>query len=288
MITRRGSAKPLLAVLVLTLVGVFGVRFSAASAGQENERPGIEQAAPSEADPSDADPYDTDSSDTDQETGKSLDGSDAPEAGQELQAPSSNQDAKTGRDLKSGEPQPSPNGESAPDPSVEDLQLGEPGRRDKVLAELYDQLGRAKDAEAAGPISDAIQQVWRLSGSDTIDLLISRADTFVKQSDLDMALQVLNQVVELAPQDAEGWHQRAMVHYLQHDDQQALTDIRRALVIDPQHYKALDGLGVVLQRLGDKKGALEAYRKALKVNPFLDSARQAVEELSRAVEGQDI
>jgi len=47
-------------------------------------------------------------------------------------------------------------------------------------------------------------------------------------------------------------------------------------------------LGVVLQRLGDKKGALEAYRKALKVNPFLESARQAVEELSRAVEGQDI
>ncbi len=283
MITRRGSANPLLAVLVLTLIGVFGVRFSAASAGQENEDPGTEQSEPLQADPSD-----TDSSDTDQETGTSLDGGDAPEPGQELQGPSSNQDAKSGRDLKSGEPQSSPNGESAPDPSAEDLQLGEPGRRDKVLAELYDQLGRAKDAEAAGPISDAIEQVWRLSGSDTIDLLMSRADTFVKQSDLDMALQVLNQVVELAPQDAEGWHQRATVHYLQQDDQQALADIRRALVIDPQHYKALDGLGVVLQRLGDRKGALEAYRKALKVNPFLESARQAVEELSRAVDGQDI
>jgi hypothetical protein len=39
---------------------------------------------------------------------------------------------------------------------------------------------------------------------------------------------------------------------------------------------------------GAKKEALEAYRKALKINPFLDDARQSVETLSREVEGQDI
>ena len=70
--------------------------------------------------------------------------------------------------------------------------------------------------------------------------------------------------------------------------QPALADLKRALVIDPQHYQALNGLGVLLQELGDKKGALEAFRKALQVNPFLDSARQRIEELSRSVEGQDI
>ena len=67
-----------------------------------------------------------------------------------------------------------------------------------------------------------------------------------------------------------------------------MSDLKRALLLDPQHYKALYGLGNVLIELGDKKGALEAFRKALKVNPFLDSARQRVDELKREVEGQDI
>ena len=47
-------------------------------------------------------------------------------------------------------------------------------------------------------------------------------------------------------------------------------------------------MGVVLQATGAKKEALQAYRKALEVNPFLDDARQEVESLSRDVEGQDI
>ena len=175
-----------------------------------------------------------------------------------------------------------------PDLSLEDLHLDEPGQRAKALGELYDELGHAKDAADALPIAEAIEQIWRISGSDTIDLLLDRADNFVKGADLDMAAQVLDSVVELAPEDAEGWHQRAMVHFMQQDYQAALADWKRGLVIDPRHYKALNGLGLVLEELGDKKGALEAFRKALKVNPFLDSARQRIEELSRAVEGQDI
>jgi tetratricopeptide (TPR) repeat protein len=79
-----------------------------------------------------------------------------------------------------------------------------------------------------------------------------------------------------------------MVHFMQQDYQAALADLKRGLVIDPRHYKALNGLGLVLEELDDKKGALEAFRKALEVNPFLDSARQRIEELFREVEGQDI
>jgi tetratricopeptide (TPR) repeat protein len=195
---------------------------------------------------------------------------------EEKEGPSSNADAKAGRE------------HGPPDLSLEELQLDQPGQRVKVLDELYDQLGHTKDAEDALPIAEAIEQIWRISGSDTIDLLLDRADNFVKGADLDMAAQVLDSVVELAPEDAEGWHQRAMVHFMQQDYQAALADWKRGLVIDPRHYKALNGLGLVLEDLDDKKGALEAFRKALEVNPFLDSARQRIEELSRAVEGQDI
>jgi tetratricopeptide (TPR) repeat protein len=244
-------AHVLLTVCVLTFVGCFDARVLPARAGAQDDAPQT-GAAPSQS------------------------GTPQGQPSEDEEGPSSNADAKTERE------------HGPPDLSLEELQLDEPGQRAKVLGELYDQLGHAKDAEDALPIAEAIEQIWRISGSDTIDLLLDRADTFVKGADLDMAAQVLDSVVELAPDDAEGWHQRAMVHFMQQDYQAALADLKRGLVIDPRHYKALNGLGLVLEELDDKKGALEAFRKALEVNPFLDSARQRIEELFREVEGQDI
>jgi tetratricopeptide (TPR) repeat protein len=253
---------------VLAIIGLCTARFNAARAGAPDEppKPGAEWLRPGPA-----------------QTGPA----------QDEEGPSSNADAKAAR-----EPGPDeggtdedglpPQGQESPDISADELRLEEPGQRAKVLGELYDALGRAKDAEDAVRIAESIEQIWRISGSDTVDLLLGRAETFVKESDLDLAARVLDSVVELAPDNAAALYQRGMVHFLQNDYQPAAADLRRALAIDPQHYKALNGLGVVLQALGDKKGALEALRKALKVNPFLDSARERIEELSRSVEGQDI
>jgi tetratricopeptide (TPR) repeat protein len=174
------------------------------------------------------------------------------------------------------------------DLSTDNLPLSDPVERPKMLAKLYDELGKAHDAHDAAPITETIERLWLLSGSDTVDLLMARADRFMKESDLDRALKILDATVDLAPDDAEAWRRRASVHFLQKDYEPALSDLRRALDIDPRHYKAINDLGVVLQTLGAKKEALETYRKALKINPVLDDARQSVETLSREVEDQDI
>ena len=163
-----------------------------------------------------------------------------------------------------------------------------PVDRAKVLAELYTQLAAAKDADAAAPIVEAIEQVWNNSGSDTVDLLIARAEHFIVEADLDLAVQILDAVIDIEPEAAEAWHQRALVHYMRQDYVHALSDLRRALQLDPKHFKAINALGLVLEETGNKKAALEAYRKALEVNPFLELTRQSVEQLSRDVEGQEL
>jgi tetratricopeptide (TPR) repeat protein len=178
-----------------------------------------------------------------------------------------------------------------------DLQLGdqpggvaptEPVDRPKMLAELYEKLGEAKNTTAAQPIMKAIEDLWTESGSDTIDLLMSRAAQFANREDADLSLAILDAVVDIAPQDAEAWYLRAKVHIIKGQPERAIADFRRALSIDPKHYKASNDLGLVLEEIGAKKEALKAYRKALEVNPFLDDARQGVEALKREVEGQDI
>lgn len=174
-------------------------------------------------------------------------------------------------------------------PHSDDLPLPTPQERPKMLAELYEQLGKARNAEAAVPIVEAIEALWRFSGSDTVDLLMRRAESFARADDLDLALKIIDSTVDIDPEQAEAWHLRAKVHYLKKDYGAAITDLRRALDRDPKHFAAMNDLGVVLEAIGAKKEALEAYRKALAVNPFLpESTKQAVEELAREVEGQRI
>jgi tetratricopeptide (TPR) repeat protein len=173
-------------------------------------------------------------------------------------------------------------------PDFEDLPLPAPADKPKVLGELYAQLAKARDEKAAQPIIETIEALWRLSGSDTVDLLMQRAEHFAKQEDLDLALQIMDATVDIAPDQAEAWHLRAKVHFLKQNYEQALTDLRRVLDRDPKHYAAMNDLGVVLESIGAKKEALEAYRKALVINPFLTDAKKAVDTLRREVEGQDI
>jgi tetratricopeptide (TPR) repeat protein len=168
------------------------------------------------------------------------------------------------------------------------LPLAVPLDRNKMLGELYDRLGAAKDLGEARPITDSIEELWRTSGSDTIDLLLSRSERLIKDADLDVASEILDAAIDLAPETAEAWHKRATVEFLRKNYESALSDIRRSLSLDPRNYRAMNDLGIMLEAKGEKKDALEAYRKALKANPFLDEARDAIKDLTHEVEGQDI
>lgn len=180
----------------------------------------------------------------------------------------------------------------AADPAQQSRIEAEPPKSEKsrhqILAELYDSLRKASDEDSAGLIAGAIEKLWLRSGSDTVDLLMNRAIQMVNEEDLDVALKILDSVISLAPDYSEGWNQRATVHFLKKDYESSLNDLRRVLRIDPQHFKAINGLGLIMQELGDKKSALKAFRQVLKVHPHLGVARQSVEELVREVEGQGI
>ena len=164
----------------------------------------------------------------------------------------------------------------------------DPAERPILLAGLYERLMEAKTPGEAAPITEAIEELWAMSGSDTVDLLMSRATQFANNSDVDLSLAVLDAVVDIAPEEVEAWYLRAKVNVLAGNPERALADLRRALNLDEKHYRAITDLGLVLEQLGAKKEALKAYRQALTVNPYMDEAKAGVDALSREVEGQDI
>ena len=162
------------------------------------------------------------------------------------------------------------------------------GDKKKLLEDLYKQLRETTEAEDAKVVTSAIERLWLRSGSDTVDLLMARTAKLLEDEKYDLALNILDSILELAPDYAEGWTRRAAVFFAKKEFGQSLENLRHALAIDPSHYKAIQGLGLLMQELGEKEAALKAFRRLLKVHPHLEEALQAVKDLSRDVEGQGI
>lgn len=160
--------------------------------------------------------------------------------------------------------------------------------RAKVLANLYAYLAAAPDAETAGEIAGVVERLWLIADSDTISVLMERSMRAVAEKRNDVALKILDAVVDLAPDYAEGWNRRAFVHYLMESRTQAAGDLRRVLALEPNHFKAMQGLAQILKDAGQNNGALKAYRKLIEMHPFAEGAEEAIRELSVEVEGQGI
>ena len=104
----------------------------------------------------------------------------------------------------------------------------------------------------------------------------------------DLALKLLNAIIDLKPEFVEAWNRRATIFFNNKDYVSAIADIHEVLMREPRHFGALSGLGTIMQELGDDKRALEAFRKALAINPHLERIPDLVKTLSEKVEGRDI
>jgi tetratricopeptide (TPR) repeat protein len=160
--------------------------------------------------------------------------------------------------------------------------------RARGLDFLFGALKVAPDEASAKHVEARIWALWMQTPSDTAALLMMRAKAAMDAQQMDVALKLLDAVIKLRPDYVEGWNRRATLYYLQNDYARSLEDIEQVLVREPRHFGALAGLGMIMQDLGDEKRALDAFRKALAVNPHLDKVPELVKTLSEKVEGRDI
>jgi tetratricopeptide (TPR) repeat protein len=162
------------------------------------------------------------------------------------------------------------------------------GDRIKNLDFLFEALKAAPDADSAKLVEGRIWALWLASGSDTTDLLMSRVKTAIDGKDTNLAIELLNSVIGLKPDYVEAWNRRATLYFASKDFGKSLADIRQVLAREPRHFGALSGLGIIMQELGEDKLALEAFRRALAVNPHLPKIPEFVKTLAEKVEGRDI
>lgn len=160
--------------------------------------------------------------------------------------------------------------------------------RTKGLDFLFGALKAAPDDASAKHVEARIWATWLQTPSDTAALLMSRAKAAIDAKQMDIALKLLDATIKLRPDYVEAWNRRATVYYLQNDYTRSLADIQQVLTREPRHFGALAGLGMIMQDLGDDRRALDAFRKALEINPHLEKLPDLVRTLSEKVDGRDI
>jgi tetratricopeptide (TPR) repeat protein len=156
------------------------------------------------------------------------------------------------------------------------------------LDKLFDRLAAATDADEAKGIARLIERRWLKSGSDTADLLMSRAVIALTAHDQPLAIELLDRIITLNPGWAEAWNKRATLFYMMGDHQRSVADIRQTLALEPRHFGAWAGLGMIFYEADNHKAALEAFRKAIAIHPFVGDVRKLIDRLAPEVDGRDL
>jgi tetratricopeptide (TPR) repeat protein len=101
-----------------------------------------------------------------------------------------------------------------------------------------------------------------------------------------VSLALLDRIVALQPQWAEGWNKRATARYLSGDAEGAMADIAETLRRDPRHLGALAEMGMILEDSGRQDDALRAYERALAIAPQWRPISEAAARVRAALAGQ--
>ena len=140
--------------------------------------------------------------------------------------------------------------------------------RKQMLDALFVRLRNAGDPGDAQRIAASIERVWLQSDSDTANLLMQRATVSMQARQYPLALSLFDKLVALEPDWAEAWNQRATTRFLAGDTDGAMADINQVMKLEPRHFGALAGMGMILQGAGLDKSALEIFKKALGIYPL--------------------
>ncbi len=155
-------------------------------------------------------------------------------------------------------------------------------------ADLDDLFAKLLTADA--PTSERLEQdIWRewsKSGSPAMDLLLQRGRDAMAVGDNDAAIEHLTALIDHAPDFAEGWNARATAYFQAGKLGPSISDIGHVLTLNPRHFGALAGLGMIFEQLEKPEKALDVYRAALAIHPHLAGVLESIARLEADAAGQ--
>lgn len=134
---------------------------------------------------------------------------------------------------------------------------------------LHSELLRTQTEMDSRIVSDQLWIIWTIAPDEMSQQMLDRGREHIRVADYEQAEETFDDLVKYCPHYAEGWNQRAFVHYLRQNYDASLDDIAVVLDLEPRHFGALAGRATVLISMGRPEIGHIALRAALKINPWL-------------------
>ena len=160
-------------------------------------------------------------------------------------------------------------------------------QRDPDLDGLFSELQRVTSDAAAKDVVAEIWQRWTAFEDDPrATSLMAIGIRQMNLGQLRNAERIFTEIISAYPTHAEAWNKRATVRFMRGDDKGSRSDIARVIDLEPRHFGALSGLGMINMRSGDLPAALQAFEAAVRVNPHMDQAEAMIRELRATLRGR--
>jgi tetratricopeptide (TPR) repeat protein len=159
---------------------------------------------------------------------------------------------------------------------------------DQRLEELFQTLRTSQDSTVLTETEASIWEIWYASGREEIDGMMLEAAELVRMGKLIAAESIYSAIIEQAPEFSEGWNRRATVRFYRNDLDGSLEDIEQTLKLEPRHFGAFWGLGMILGSQRDFQRAIGAFEKLLEIKPHATDARPRIEFLKQEQAKQSV
>lgn len=168
------------------------------------------------------------------------------------------------------------------------LPLGWADQNSSQLNGLFDQLLQAENREQAQEAEREIWQIWLESGVPEADRRMNSGIRAMSRGNLEESIRHFDRVIEMLPEFAEGWNKRATAYYLYGDLGASMQDIQKTLELEPRHFGAISGIGLIFLKTGDEQAALDAFEEVLKIYPLAHGAGIHSERLREKLKEDNI
>jgi len=159
---------------------------------------------------------------------------------------------------------------------------------DPRLDKLFERLHATEDEAEAQVIQSFIWTIWVEANDDELNRLMYEGTRAMQVGDLDYAIKLFSDIIEIAPEFAEGWNKRATVYYLIGEYDKSIADCMVVLDLEPRHFGALSGLGLIYESREQDEEALHWFEEALAQNPHMPAIREQVQVIEEKLHGQEI
>ena len=150
-----------------------------------------------------------------------------------------------------------------------------------TLDTLFAELKKATSLAEAQRVERIIWAKWHWHKIPRLSQELKLGTTYLQENNFKKALYIFNKIIKEAPAFSEAYNKRATAYFLMKKYEKSLMDIKATLTLEPRHFGALSGMGLIFMNRGDFQRALVAFTAVLKIYPFSISAAANMKIIER-------